>query len=301
MSVRRPHPSPGPADEGPDFSLGAPTASERLLIVPGNPGLARLYLPFARRILDEVGDLQIRISSLLGHVTPVPAGTATGLEAQVAHQAARLADWVEAGSRVHVAGHSIGAWIGLRVFERIPPPQQGRLLLLLPTLERMAETPSGRQLAPWLRLPQAALPSVVGLATRIPGHTHVLRHLLLARAVPAERSELLRGLLELTPDGLRHVLELAREELRTVRLRPDDRLEAHRAHLSIAYGAADGWNTPDMPDALAHRHPGIEVWRCPPEVGHAFVLQDASVLASWVAHRVAAPLRPRAPTEEGPG
>jgi hypothetical protein len=126
-----------------------PTPSLRVLILPGNPGAAGFYAPFAARLHARLGGAADVVSlSLHGHDAGGPGGgdgaswvhpparstrgRVTGLDGQVAHAAAAAAALAAHGcvsgvstttstpttpttpTRLAIVGHSIGGLIALR-------------------------------------------------------------------------------------------------------------------------------------------------------------------------------------------
>lgn len=264
-----------------------PRAEQLLLVVPGNPGIGSLYGPFGRELVARSGGtLAVATASLAGHAPGERAEAARfGLDAQVAHQLSFLRG-LPSFAQVHVVGHSIGAWIGLRVLDQLSPEQRGRGLLLLPTIERMAQMPAGQRLARRLVWGRTLLPPLAGILRILPGWGWVLERWLLQKAPQGLRAELRTGLREIGRNTLRNALNLAREELDRVVDLPDALLRRHASKVSLLYGVHDPWQVPGMPEGVSARYPGIEALYCPPSVGHAFVLEDVSWIAQAVVDRV---------------
>lgn len=72
------------------------------------------------------------------------------LQGQVNHKFAFVDTYVPAGVKVHFIGHSIGAKICIELVKQYKEKHDASAYLLFPTLERMAQTPSGRKLWPFL-------------------------------------------------------------------------------------------------------------------------------------------------------
>jgi len=103
------------------------------------------------------------------------------LDGQVNHKTNFIDTYVPAGINLHFIGHSIGAKICVELVKRYRSKHNAAAYLLFPTLERMAQTPSGRKLWPILgplrklvvfaasllhRLPESWLTPVVEWAMR---------------------------------------------------------------------------------------------------------------------------------------
>lgn len=265
------------------FELLPEGFSELVLVIPGNPGIASLYRAFVRRLVElGEGRFGVAVASHAGHAPGLrgPQGD-FGLDAQIEHHL-RFLEQLSSAPRVHVVGHSIGAWLTLEVLERISSARRGQGVLLLPTVEGMAKTPAGRKLLPFLGRGAHLLRAVAGGLRKLPFRDALLERALLTAAPEATRAELLEGLAELSDIAIGNALELAAEELATVLERPEPRLEALGADLTIIYGERDPWNLPTMVEAMMRDHPAVRVLRAPPSVGHAFVLEDVE----WVARAV---------------
>jgi pimeloyl-ACP methyl ester carboxylesterase len=265
----------------------SPDADALVLIIPGNPGVATLYRPLAEQLVARSGGrLSVAVASYAGHVPGhrAPGGFFT-LADQLAHQRAFL-DLLPPTGTVHVAGHSIGAWLTLSVLDGLPEARRGRGFLLFPTIERMAETPAGRRMSPLfgpLRRPAVGLTRVI---RRLPGRDALLLTALLGGVPEAERSELLAGILSLSPDSFHNVLQLAGEELATVTALPEALLLRHASRLTLYYGSADRWNLPGMPRGVASRFPEAEVIRCDRGIPHAFMFGGSAAMADLIAQRL---------------
>ena len=184
---------------------------------------------------------------------------------------------------VHVVGHSIGAWLGLHVFDALPPEQRGRGLMLFPTIERMAQTPAGRRMAPVfgpLRHPALWL---AHLLERMPQRADWLERLLLNEATEAERPQMRAGLLELSAASMRNVLLMAQEELATVTDLPTLPLERHAERLTLYYGQDDPWNLPGMAEGFGDRYPKATIVRCTRGISHSFMFGGSTMMADFVA------------------
>lgn len=263
-----------------------------ILLLSGNPGLIQLYRPFCGRLV-ALGQGAWSVVAAAhaghapGHLHPVGPESWFTLADQLAHHQALLQTMPGAG-RVHVVGHSIGAWLGLHLYDALPPARRGRLVMLMPTVEGMAQTPNGRRLAPLLT--PAGQRGAVGLLTALRALPLAARRRLVARLylgdTPApDRAALTEGLLGLDGPALVQVLRLAREELQTVVEPPRALLTAHAAHLSVALAAGDGWNLPDA----AACFPAASVWQAPAGTRHAFLFgPQVEGVATWVAEQCTA-------------
>ena len=255
-----------------------------VLVVPGNPGIARVYQPFVERLaVLGRGQLSVAVAAHAGHT---PGHRADGgffnLAYQLAHHQAFLASLPDS-PKIHVVGHSIGAWLALHLFDALPATRRGQAVLLFPTIERMAQTPAGRTLAPIFSTFRPVAVSLCDLISRFPARKHWLDRWLLADATDEERPIMQTGLMELSGISMRNVLLMAREELATVIERPAHLLKRHAENLTLYYGRNDPWNLPDMPDDLERHFPVASVVRCEQGISHSFMFGGSHAMAEFVA------------------
>lgn len=141
-----------------------------ILFIPGNPGLSNYYIPYLSAIhgADRLrGKVEILSVSHRGHAT-LPLGArqdivdeqeGTGLEAQVRQKIAAVEAIRNAYPTAHslqigeetkpvkliLIGHSVGAYIALKVLEHLGDQVDG-VQLLFPTIIDIAKTPKGSSL-----------------------------------------------------------------------------------------------------------------------------------------------------------
>eukprot|EP00929_Paragymnodinium_shiwhaense_P075320 TRINITY_DN38501_c0_g1_i1.p1 TRINITY_DN38501_c0_g1~~TRINITY_DN38501_c0_g1_i1.p1 ORF type:complete len:330 (+),score=65.62 TRINITY_DN38501_c0_g1_i1:69-1058(+) len=135
-----------------------------LLFLPGNPGIVDFYVDFLEALHDTLGSDAIVLGvGHPGHSIRTATGTRFSLEEQIEHKLRVLEDLrVEvlqkaqhtAGPvKVILAGHSIGAYMCLKVAEKLLHSRDIALqhvFGLCPTLTRMAESPNGQKLSGYL-------------------------------------------------------------------------------------------------------------------------------------------------------
>ena len=275
---------------------GVPSTNVRLLsersrtlvlVIPGNPGVARLYEPFAARLFAlGQGALSVAVAGHAGHAPghrPQAADGFFSLADQHRHHLAFLAT-LPPSPMVHLVGHSIGAWLALGLLDSLP--KRGRAILLFPTIERMAQSPAGRAMAPLFGAARGPTILLARLMRRLPGRDRVLLRTLLGRVSPEDRPGMLEGILQLDADSLQNVLRMAGEELATVTELPQALIRRHTERLTLYYGAADRWNLPGMADEVRSRFPDTEVVRSTDGPPHAFMLDDSAAMAAFVHARV---------------
>ena len=70
------------------------------------------------------------------------------LEDQVEHKLAFLERYARDRNSLYLIGHSIGCYMLLQMRDKLAEDRVKRVILLFPTIERMAETPNGIRQAP---------------------------------------------------------------------------------------------------------------------------------------------------------
>lgn len=90
------------------------------------------------------------------------------LDGQVNHKIEFIETYVPGDVALHFIGHSIGAKICVELVKRYRTKHRAAGYLLFPTLERMAETPSGRKLWPVLGPLRKAVVFAASLVYRLP-------------------------------------------------------------------------------------------------------------------------------------
>lgn len=111
----------------------------KILIFPGNPGIADLYKNFAELIIEAMGgNCCIYIIGYAGFTKKKPERHYTIQEetehkAEVIHQLRK--NWAP-DSRIFILGHSIGSWIGMEVVKKFRKEMKIALILLFPFIAK---------------------------------------------------------------------------------------------------------------------------------------------------------------------
>lgn len=91
------------------------------------------------------------------------------LQEQIAHKKAFIEKYIPQNSKIILIGHSIGAYIILKLLkEKIRESDIVKSILLFPTIERMAVTPNGRYVTPLLNYFKWFAVSTVSLVSYLP-------------------------------------------------------------------------------------------------------------------------------------
>ena len=125
-------------------------------LIPGNPGAAEFYSEFKLILSHErhIPFNHIHIAHHPGHSVTTIHEMALGLEALIEYHVEQMVGMYGGEEQIHLMGHSIGAYIALRVanaLHRTHPQifKRLKLHLICPTILRMKDTPEGRRWDLW--------------------------------------------------------------------------------------------------------------------------------------------------------
>lgn len=280
-----------------------------VLVVPGSPGAGQFYLPFAQRT-QELFQHQVNVAvvSHAGHSPgwyrdgrefDVQGGTTAdddrrwfSLEDQVQHKLAYLEEAVSSCSQLVLIGHSIGCYVVLQMLKHIHPDRVRKVVLLFPTMERVAESRNGRKYYPFYSgLLKMILVCIAGLLSIIFPLLvqRMLLGLILRKIDPSIRSHIVEGGMNLiSARSWYNILSMAHQELQEVTLLEASMLERHGHKVVLYYGVKDRWVPDDVYAITKERFPLCDVVLCNRDCKHAFVerVSDFSYIAEFVRSRV---------------
>ncbi|EFX87830.1 hypothetical protein DAPPUDRAFT_306361 [Daphnia pulex] len=292
--------------------VGQPIKKKHLIIViPGNPGLIGYYEHFMRSLYDELlGEYVIWGLGHAGHDFPSNVTMPSvndkpelfTLDGQVNHKIDFVDTYVPAGVNLHFIGHSIGAKICVELVKRYRSKHNAAAYLLFPTLERMAQTPSGRKLWPILgplrkvvvfaasllyRLPESWLAPVVEWAMRSKGSHLAIESSTSSGSAPSAVHVNVRTTMRLLhPQALERSLFMAHDELKVVGELNADDIRLHSDRLVLYFGTKDHWCPMEYCQNLQRQVPEARAIVCPHGFEHAFVLQSsqqmATIVSGWI-------------------
>lgn len=198
--------------------------------------------------------------------------------------------YVPADVKIHLIGHSIGAWIALEMLkvndisERIH-----QCYFLFPTIERMADSPNGRVYIGWLQRFWLLVYLIAVLFYKCPTILHVLilRMYFYVWSIP--RHYIGTTLKYIRPTILKKIVYMADQEM--IRVRDVDlaTLARNQHRIKIYYGASDGWTPLEYYRQLKERLPDIDASVDENGINHAFVLRSSiemgNIVAEWIANK----------------
>ncbi|KAM4040663.1 lipid droplet-associated hydrolase isoform 2-T2 [Anomaloglossus baeobatrachus] len=147
-----------------DLQKTSDHASPKLLflIIPGNPGVVGFYKTFMHSLYCGFNKkYPVWAISHGGHCSPPTGMDMTdehdqqiddvfGLNGQIEHKLCFIKQNVPSDICLVLIGHSIGCYIILEMMKRSPEMKVLKSILLFPTIERMAQSPQGKIMTPWL-------------------------------------------------------------------------------------------------------------------------------------------------------
>lgn len=278
--------------------LGPEREEPLLVLIPGNPGIIEYYEDFLLEIYNRFeGRVHVCGVSHAGHdevwknpIAPPPNENwqLYGLEGQVKH---KLEFVKSLSSRpVFLVGHSIGAYMVLRILRELGGLNVKRSFLLFPVFERMEEAPNTRALVWNARLQKVVSRLVVLLLLVLP---EALKSTLVGwycRSLPAGIRDRSFGATctLLTPTVFRLMIDMAEEEVQQLKERDDALIGAHLDKLSFYYGCQDGWCPVRFFWEMREAFPKADLTLCKDNLKHAFVLDRTEGIAAFVSDKIRA-------------
>ena len=267
------------------------SSSKTVVVIPGNPGVSAFYIPFADQLFRLGGEtIDVLVISHAGHSPPDKHRFT--LDEQLTHKLAVIDQLISRDEehRLILIGHSIGAFLLLRMLDSLSP-RFDRAFLLFPTLEHMAQSDAGQHFQRWYFLSRLVVP----LLSRVLPYLLPCRWLqvklvsfYLSDCPVNDRTILVNAVLDrlLHPLTLNNVLGMANEEMSVVQEREHRFIERHLPKLTFYYGERDHWVADDIPRRLKSIYPHGDIVLCAHQYLHAFVLKHSKQLANFVFSRL---------------
>lgn len=209
------------------------------------------------------------------------------LKGQVYHKAEFINKYVPENVKIHLMGHSIGAYVILELLKR--PSIKNRVqkeYLLYPTIERLGATPNGRiftkvfPLLTWLGIFIFWLFNILPPVLRIP---FVYIYFLIFR-IP--KYFVGTAIKYARPSVVHKVIALAVEEMEIVNELDEQLIGENLKLLKLYYGTTDGWAPVSYYEDLKAKFPQIDAQLCDRGMPHAFCLRHGPemgyIVAEWI-------------------
>ncbi|EDW69380.1 lipid droplet-associated hydrolase [Drosophila virilis] len=276
---------------------------ELVICITGNPGLPGFYTEFGGALQQELSsdgqNLPVWVIGHAGHDDPPEASIREvpqlsgneelfNLGGQIAHKIDFIKKYVPRHVKIHLIGHSIGAWMILQLLkEQEIRDRIKKCYMLFPTVERMMESPNG-----WL-FTKVVMPlySVFGyvffkLFNWLPVWIRIflIQIYFLIFAIP---NHYIGTALKYTkPSVAEKVVFLADDEMGRVRGLQRDLVEEHLHLLKFYYGTTDGWVPVSYYNQLKLDFPQVDAQLDSKGIAHAFVLRHSKPMASIVSKMI---------------
>ncbi|KAF7995938.1 hypothetical protein HCN44_007045 [Aphidius gifuensis] len=278
--------------------LASSGKKDLVLVIPGNPGVPGFYKKFIKYVkLQLPTEVPVWVVGHAGHVQP-PKHLAFSssesshnnlfnLNGQLRHKIEFIKEYVPKDAKLHIVCHSIGSWFALKLLEDEELAKQVvKCYLLFPTIEYLAETPSGTFLNTFLPI---LSPFLVLFAWIFSFFSKFIQRILilifgLFFGVTSESVDPVLHLLN--PLVLNRVFKLAIEELKTVREINHNVIEKYPKKLFLYYGASDGWTPITYYERFKNKFPSVDVELCSRGFRHAFVLTDAKGVGLMIGNMI---------------
>jgi len=274
------------------YQLGNPSLSSKsVVIIPGNPGLGGFYIPFAHELYNLFNEnLSILIISQAGHSPPLKR--CFTLNEQIEHKLEAIENLLPRNNnhRLILIGHSIGAFMVLKMIDKLEN-RLDRAFLLFPTIERMAESDSGRRFVRFYPILIYLLPFLCSMINLLFPFDWLKRKFLsyyFSNSPSNDRLILIDTVLYdlLNPLTIKNLLQMANEEMSVVKKRDDQIIERFINKLTFYYGTNDHWVPNNIPKQMKELYPRGDIIECTNSYLHAFVLKHSKELANIVFHRI---------------
>lgn len=278
---------------------------EIVICITGNPGLPGFYTQFLSTIYNCLNkELPVWVIGHAGHdealdgpyKKPLPPLKGNEslycLAGQLQHKVDFIRKYVPADVKIHMIGHSIGAYLALELL-KIPDisDRVQHCYMLFPTIERMVDSKNGfiltRIVKPFYFLVQwfyqcfAVLPTVVKVWI-------IYAYFVVSRT---PKHFMGTGLKYANPAVVDKVWIMALDEMEKVRELDVEHIRANQHRLKFYYGSTDGWVPVKYYRELKQKLPEVDAELCTRKYEHAFVLKSASqmgfMVGEWILkHRV---------------
>ncbi|XP_052759076.1 lipid droplet-associated hydrolase [Galleria mellonella] len=263
--------------------------SDVVVCITGNPGIIDFYTEFGSEVHKNTG-LPVCVIGQAGHDEP-PSGPEEKLESsdnlynlkgQVAQKLDLINNHIDKKSKIHLIGHSIGAWLIIELLEKDPNliSRVSSVTLLFPTLQKMVESPNGKQFVKYVKTFHSLIIMLLTLLNYLPVlvKTLLVDIYLKSNSLPSHYSD--RILKCLNPNTMDKVIYLAIDEMQTVTTLNKSAIDRIKHLTCVIYSNRDNWAPIEYFDDFIRFKPSIEMKLV--NINHAFVLKSSNRVAEMV-------------------
>ncbi|KAG8580086.1 hypothetical protein GDO81_007130 [Engystomops pustulosus] len=206
-----------------------------------------------------------------------------GLNGQIEHKLFFLKQNVPADVKLVLIGHSIGCYIILEMMRRSPELKVLKSILLFPTIERMAQSPQGKIMTPWLCSLRYVVYMPLYLLSFLPEimKTYLVK-LALSGIKSVDETSVVASLNLFRMDCAANAMYMGSQEMVKVVERDNATIKQHLSKLIFYYGAVDNWCPVQYYEDIKKDFPKGNIWLCDKGYRHAFVLDSSKEVASLV-------------------
>ncbi|XP_067647768.1 lipid droplet-associated hydrolase [Eurosta solidaginis] len=272
---------------------------EIVLCIPGNPGLVGFYLEFLEELYKQLEEkIPIWIIGHMGHEEPEKDSNSKvprlkdnekvfNLDGQLKHKTEFIQRFVPANTKMHLIGHSIGAWMVVHLLENPHLRERVRkCYLLFPTLERMLISSNGWNFSK-IGVPlYATLGFLIPLFNRLPKFVQKYAVQMYFWLSNIPKTFINTALEYSKAPVMEKVVFLANDEMARVRDLDSKLIEKHLPLLKLYYGTTDGWVPVKYYNELCAQFPEIDAELDKECIDHAFVLRYSNNMAHIVGKMI---------------
>ncbi|XP_041974863.1 lipid droplet-associated hydrolase [Aricia agestis] len=261
-----------------------------VVCITGNPGLCEFYTDFATEVHKQTS-LPVCVINHIGHeenenneLYKLESNkNIFNLEGQVHQKFDFITNHIDKNSKIHLVGHSIGAWMLVEMLDRYGELHEriSSANLLFPTIQKLAQTKNGRFMNNYVK---KSFKIIIFLCTLLQWLPNAFTNLLIGtyltlNSLPWTHCSSIRQLLN--PSVLEKVLSLAFEEMDTVKELNNIGMEKLKHFSNVIYGSKDNWAPVQYLDELERFKPELQVKIV--DIDHSFVLKSSEAVATMVS------------------
>ena len=278
-----------------------------ILLIPGNPGISHLYIPFAIKVF-QLGKNKFDVSvvsnagqspgcykekpiqlpgciNCTDHSKDLNSSTDWfSLEDQVDHKLAYIEQEAAERKSLILIGHSIGCLVVLKMLQHLNPVRVKKVILLFPVIERVSLSPRALSWQSYLwSFLQGPFLFVVGMIFKLTPSfmwTYFWKYYFCATPL-GHLDHLTEGMMVLNEKCMYNLLQYARYEMKRINDPPLDLIGKNIHKTVFYYGVKDHWNVDSCYKDMVARYPG-KVHLLPSHVPHSFVVHASDEVADIV-------------------
>lgn len=192
--------------------------------------------------------------------------------------------YVPEDARVHLLGHSIGAYLILQLLK--VPEINSKITdtyLLFPAIERIAETPNGKFFVNFVMYIYWILIYLSYVFLYLPGFVQYILLYIYGLIMGIDKRFIPTTTHLIRPSILSKIFFMAIDEMNVVRDLDLDVINENKDKIRLYYGANDGWGPVSFCKELQRKCPDVKAEVCRRNLAHAYVLQQSEATADLVA------------------